>query len=363
MPKILHIADIHLDSAFSAHFDAQRAKLRRAEVLRCLSGILDRAKEVDILLIAGDLFDGASVSAETVSFLKRKFAEIKNTRVFIAAGNHDAYTPTSVYATEDLGENVHVFSTAAECVELTELRTRVFGASFSESFCDNRITFPQIEKKDGVTDIILVHADLTSKGAESRYNQIDKEFIEKCGADYLALGHIHKRTEIERCGETYYAYPGSPEGRGFDECGDMGFYTGTVENGVADIKFERACIRRMYRAEVDISGAEDNFGAAEIVRDAILKAGSYEDMYRIILKGRIKSGFLSTDIVKEEAGRDINYLELRDETKNDYDIDSIAKQNTICGEFVRIMKSNDADSELTEDAILLGLEALLGGDI
>ena len=98
MATFLHIADVHLDSAFSAHFDACRAQLRRSEVRRCLSGILDRAKSVDMLRIAGDLFDSRAVSAESVPFLKRKFAELTDTRVFISAGNHDPYSEDSIYA-------------------------------------------------------------------------------------------------------------------------------------------------------------------------------------------------------------------------------------------------------------------------
>ncbi len=366
MPTFLHTADIHLDSAFSAHFDAQRAKLRRSEVLRCLSGIIDRAKDVDLLLISGDLFDGKAVSSETISFLKRRFEEIKDTRVFISAGNHDPYTENSVYAKENLGENVHIFKTTPECVEIPELSVRVYGVSFDNTFCDKTITFPRIEKKNGITDIMVLHADLVS-GGDSRYNAIDKRFIENCGADYLALGHIHKRTEVLRAGDTYYAYSGIPEGRGFDECGDMGYYIGKIQNGVVDAEFEKGCIRRMFRTEIDISGAEDNLGAAEIIEKELQKIGSPQDMYRVILTGRTKGGFLNTEIVTEELLKNLSYVEVRDETRRDYDIEKIAEQNTLCGEFVRIMKDKlkepNADIELIDRAMSLGIEALLGGDV
>lgn len=367
MPTFLHTADIHLDSAFSAHFNSQRAKLRRSEVLRCLAGIIDRAKEVDLLLIAGDLFDGRVVSAETVSFLKRKFAELESTRVFISAGNHDPYTPSSVYAKEDFGENVHIFGTTPECVEIPELSTRVFGVSFGDTFCDETIAFPEIQKKDGITDIMVLHADLTAGGGSSRYNAIDKSFIESCGADYLALGHIHKRLEVLRAGNTCYAYPGIPEGRGFDECGDMGCYIGKIENGVVDVKFERTCVRRMYRTEVDISGAKDNLGVAEIAEKELKKIGSADDMYKVILTGRTENGFLNTEIIKDELLGKLNYVEVKDETRRGYDIEKLAQQNTLCGEFVKIMKrkmeESDADKGLIDEATALGIEALLGGDI
>ncbi len=366
MPTFLHTADIHLDSAFSAHFDAKHAEMRRREVLRCLSGIIERAKEVDLLLISGDLFDSKTPSAETVSFLKRKFAELGKTRVFIAAGNHDPYSAGSVYAKEDFGSNVHVFATYPECIEIPELSTRVFGASFGDAFCDDTIEFSPIEKEDGIADIMVLHGDLTSVGGNSRYNPIDKSFIENCGADYLALGHIHKRSEVLRVKSTYYAYPGVPEGRGFDECGDMGCYIGNISNGAVNAEFERTCIRRMYRTEVDISGVTDNLGAAEVVTREIEKLGSPEDMYRIILTGRTARGFLNPDIIKEELSSRVYHLEIRDETRGDYDIEQIAAQNTLCGEFVRIMQrkmqESGADSDVLHKAMALGIDTLLGGD-
>lgn len=367
MPTFLHFADAHLDSAFSAHFDAQRAGVRRGEVLRCLSGIIDRAKGLDLMLIAGDLFDGKTVSSETIAFLKRKFVELEGTRIFIAAGNHDPYSSDSVYAKEDFGKNVHIFKTVPECVEIPELKTRVYGVSFSDSFCDKTIEFPAIQKQEGVTDIMVLHADFTSAGGGSRYNPIDKSFVERCGADYLALGHIHKRSEISRVGNTYYVYSGVPEGRGFDECGDMGCYIGKIENGTPDIKFERTCIRRMYRAEVDISGATDNLSAAEIAAAEIERLGCADDMYRLILTGRVKRGFLNPDIIKEELAGRVHYLEVRDETRGEYCIDELAAQNTLCGEFVRIMQRKmaepSADRGILEEALAVGIEALLGGDL
>ncbi len=102
MPTFLHTADIHLDSAFSARFDAECAAQRRHELIRVVSDMADIAKELDIWLIAGDLFDGKNVSAETVAFLKRRFSEMPDTQIFIAAGNHDAFGENSYTHAKDL---------------------------------------------------------------------------------------------------------------------------------------------------------------------------------------------------------------------------------------------------------------------
>ncbi len=367
MPTFLHTADLHLDTAFSANLSTEQAVIRRSEMLRCFSGIIDKAKDVDLLLISGDIFDSSYVSKETISFLKRRFAEISDTHIFICCGNHDPYTQKSVYMREEFSENVHIFKDKWECVELSHIKTRVYGASLSDG-SDNLIeSFPGVEKEDGFTDIILLHGDVVSDNTESAYNPITKSFIENCKADYLALGHIHKRTEISRLGKTYYAYPGLPEGRGFDECGDMGYYIGVINEGVADVRFERACIRRLFRLVIDISGASDTFDALSIIKEAVFAHGDNNDMYRIYLCGRVMADTISFDVIEKEIKGMLYYVELIDDTKESYDIEGFASQNNLCGEFVRHMKTvidgaDDEECAVLEDALILGIEALTGGD-
>lgn len=366
MPTFLHTADIHLDSAFSARFDARRAAQRRHELLRAVSQMADIAKNLDIWLIAGDLFDGANISGETIAFLKRIFSEIPNTRIFISAGNHDAFSPNSIYAKEDFGDNVYVFPTTGACVELDDIRVRVFGASFASQSCE-RLAVPRIEKKDGYYDIMLLHADLVSRGGESAYNPIDKAFIENCGADYLALGHIHKRSEPQHIGNTMYAYSGPPEGRGFDECGDMGCYIGTIgDDGIA-VEFKSICRRRMIIAEVDLSNFKDNLEVVSAAEKKMLSMGGCEDIYRLVLKGRALRDTFNIDIIKEELLPRVHYLEIKDETVSAYDFDELAMRKDLCGDFVRAMnekiKNADADEKsVLNYALMIGTEALLGGD-
>lgn len=365
MPTFLHTADIHLDSPFSARFDTKRAELRRNELRRSVSDMFDLAKDVDLLLIAGDLFDGSCVSGETISFLKRKFSELPHTKIFIAAGNHDPFSPGSVYEREDFGDNVHVFSTQGECVEIPELKTRVYGVSFSSAVCEKTLEIPKIEKKDGYSDILLLHGDLVSLGGESNYNPIDKKLLENCGGDYVALGHIHKRSEVKRCGNTYYAYPGPPEGRGFDECGDMGCYIGSVDNGIADVQFKRVSRRRFFHVYADVSDAADSIHGAQIAMEEAEKLGTAEDLYKIILTGRATG--LNIDSIQEELSARLYFAEVYNETKPEYDVEKLAEQNTLCGEFVRIMQKrisslSGEEKAIARDAMLLGIEVLLGGD-
>lgn len=64
----------------------------------------------------------------------------------------------------------------------------------------------------------MLHGDLTS--ADSAYRPLRPERIAETNVQYLALGHIHARSEVRRAGRTLYAYSGCLQGLGFDETGE-----------------------------------------------------------------------------------------------------------------------------------------------
>ena len=68
MIKILHAADLHLDSAFAALTGAQAAQ-RRREQRAALDRLAQLAADCDLVLLAGDLFDGARVYRDTLDAL------------------------------------------------------------------------------------------------------------------------------------------------------------------------------------------------------------------------------------------------------------------------------------------------------
>ena len=62
--KILHCADIHLDSAMTANLDKDKARERRNELLASFKDMVGYAvKEcIGVIIIAGDLFDTRNIS-------------------------------------------------------------------------------------------------------------------------------------------------------------------------------------------------------------------------------------------------------------------------------------------------------------
>ena len=63
--KIIHCADLHLDSQMTANLTKEQARERKREILRTFTRMVEYASKNDVrvILIAGDLFDTRSVSA------------------------------------------------------------------------------------------------------------------------------------------------------------------------------------------------------------------------------------------------------------------------------------------------------------
>lgn len=363
MARIVHTADLHFDTPYSARLNSMQAELRRSELKSTFSAIVDKAKEADVFIIAGDLFDGKLVSQDTIDFLKRKFGELSHVPVFITAGNHDPYTADSVYAREDFGDNVHIFGGDMEYVDLEELKLRIHGVSFkAEAVESSQLT--TLELSEDFANILVMHGDVNPIG-DSRYNPLTEDALCNCGAEYVALGHIHTYSGVHaKEGKCSWAYPGNPEGRGFDETGDKGILIGTVEKGMASLEFLKMSKRRYFDLCLDVSDAKDEAQIYEMIENCLATTGSREDFYRITLEGRtnIISEYV-LDVLKEKAGELAFYVDIVDKTESAYDYVSMASEPSLRGRFVSMMleRAKNADAEERETiylAMKIGVDAL-----
>ncbi|NCB62099.1 MAG: DNA repair exonuclease [Clostridia bacterium] len=357
MIKFIHAADFHLDSPFRA-LPADKAAQRRAEQRELLDrfGRLAQDRGADLVLLSGDLLDGDNTYYETAQALARVLGQIK-ARVFIAPGNHDPCTPRSVYSTMAWPQNVHIFRNASvEAVEVPELHCVVYGCAFTGTERGDSPLAGFHAPEDGRLHFMCVHGDVGIKN--SRYGPIDASEIRASGLDYLALGHVHTRSEPARLGGTVWAYPGCPEGRGFDELGDKGVLWGQAEQGSLALEFVHLCRRRYEILEVDASA---DFETA-------LPDNAKDDSYRIIITG--ESGVEGVDVAALEkiAARHFYSVTLRDETKIRRDLWSRSGEDTLTGLFLRRMAQlrglarEENDPELIEQAVRFALAALEHGE-
>lgn len=231
MVSILHAADLHLDAPFSG-LAPQQAAQRRALQRQLPMELTELANRLNcqLLLLAGDVFDGSRICPETVEALQTAFSAFRG-KVFIAPGNHDPYTEASPWASAVWPDNVHIFKGQAEAVTLSELGCRIWGGGFTANRCDEGL--PRAEWQ-GLLEIGLFHGDPETTGP---YRAISQQEIRESGLNYLALGHIHKTAMPRLAGTTWYGWPGAAMGRGFDEIGPRGVFHVVLDTQTCSAEF------------------------------------------------------------------------------------------------------------------------------
>jgi DNA repair exonuclease SbcCD nuclease subunit len=350
--RLMHVADVHLGSEVATVPEKQEA--RKKELLRTFRRITQLCKEekMDLLLIAGDLFEGANVDPQIAASVKTYLAEVP-ARVFISPGNHDYVAMDSPYAEEDWPDNVTIFRGKMERVVLEDLKTAVYGAGFESTYVRSSLFDSQLPVEREYLNLCVVHGDLVSENQGSDYHGITPSVLSGSGMDYVALGHIHLRSPIEKAGNTWYAYPGCPEGRGFDELGEKGVYMGTISREKMDLRF-RPLSQRMYlMEEMDLSEVQNEIEAEKKIL-ALLKeryGESYEKhFYRIRVKGTMnrdqKIPWKNVELALKE---ELYFVKLVDETRMAVDYEEMAREKSLRGYFVQELFLQRKEAEKSGD--------------
>ena len=238
--KVLHVSDSHIGKRVNgmSMLDDQRYMLRQ---------ILDIAKkhQVSVLLIAGDVYDKASPSAEAVTVFDAFLTDAvaAGLRVLAIPGNHDS-AERIAYAQGLLEKQgvclPPVYAGAVERVELEDEHGPVeFWLLPFLKPGDVRRFFPDGEIGDdysaalravlgactidqGKRNVVLSHQLVTAYGTapdraddEIKLGGMDNVDVSVYDAfDYVALGHVHRP---QRVGRDTVRYSGSPLKYSFSE--------------------------------------------------------------------------------------------------------------------------------------------------
>jgi DNA repair exonuclease SbcCD nuclease subunit len=230
--RVLHTADVHLDSdgygdaaAQAAHRETGRSVFRR---------IVDRAlgDRVDLVLIAGDLFDHNRVPDETVAFVRGELDRLRQP-VVILPGNHDCLYPSAIYDRHDFtagAGHVHVIRKLdGESIDFPALDLVVWGRAMA----DHEPAFSPLAHMPTRDErrwcVALGHGFFfDERQRPDRSSPIFADEIRDSGWDYIALGHHHVRTDVSQ-GRVRAHYAGAPATDGRAEVLRVDF---SVDDGI-----------------------------------------------------------------------------------------------------------------------------------
>ena len=372
--RIMHIADVHLDSPFS-RLPIDKAEIRRREQRGVFTSMMMYAKSqrADLVLIAGDLFDIGYASEQTLDLITREFERAPECRFVISAGNHDPYSARSAYRLRKFPPNVYIFG-SSELSKFTfdDIGVDVYGWSFLSDTLDSNPLEGRIAEKTGNTPILCAHCDTSS--SSSKYAPVSVADIERFGAVYSALGHIHRGAGVRQfvCGYAY-GYSGCPSGRSFDECGEGGAYIAEIDRDTAgreqvSVRFEKFSVSTYESEQIDMTGVLSHAEAQERIRTFVdEKKYSERTSLRLTLRGLTGADVGDLGAFRaEDLG--LFSLEIRDKTLPTYDGERFMTDMTVRGAYYRViapmLESEDEEQRrIAAEALRVGFAALDGSEI
>jgi exonuclease SbcD len=379
MARFLHIADVHLG--------IKRYNLpdRTGDFFRAWSDVIERyaiARRVDFVLIAGDLFDRRVVEPQAANHAMAMLIKLADARipVIVIEGNHDQHEATSRFSWlrsfsqwgyikllephwEDGLATMREWDEEAKKGSYIDVAdARIFGSNWYGATTGN--VLPVLaqaaldKRRQGATNIMLLHSDVEGQLNHKVQNalSISKLVTMREAVDYLALGHTHKRFDIEG-----WAYnPGSLEACSVDEV-DVPRGAFLVETDGATIKTEFISATRDFfqrpfkRIPHEVGNLEDpeamRAEILETLRQACAQADEVADerkpVIELTLRGQLgfKNSLLRLDKLKEQAMEELRPLGLIINNK------TIPKQLAVAVGLSRDISRSERELRVIEDLI------------
>jgi len=391
--KFLQFSDVHMGATTSSsklNLPMDKTKQRQEE----LQGIFKKAcaiakeRNIDIVLIPGDLWDDESISTDMALFTFEQLQGIAPIPVFITPGNHDYYSFTSFYnktlyeetSRKKSPDNVHIFTEKTfqsfQFTTQTGVSINIAGIVYSE-VVNGRLFAQPIPKSPDALNILVFHGSLDNielSADKKKYFPFSKAELLNQGFDYAAIGHYHGYQQIkDEQGRIRGAYAGCPAGLGLDETGEKYLLYGEIEKG-GRINLENISLDKRQIRDIEIKW--DNLMSSdrvkEMIEDRLSQDGVNEDdIVYLRLNGVYPPAeplYLPDDFLKERFFHvQIDYSGLRP----DYDISAILNDlnadKKVEGMFVKkIMEKiekakkqkDEREERLWRAALYYGLDAV-----
>lgn len=330
--KFVHLADCHLGDRFD--FKSGLSNQIRENYKKSLENILRNNKDLDFLLIAGDLYERSLFTLKDYKELFDLIGEFGKD-VFYVAGNHDYIGEENEIIFKMKPDNLHIFT--SEKLEYYEINsTRIYGLSYRDRIFSKDFSY-DIDLDSDFFNILLVHA--TINNPESPYLNLNLDKLKKIGFDYVGLGHIHK---WENFGNNIY-YAGSIEPSDFSDIYDYGY----ILYDQGEISHVDSSIMNFLDISLDMSNFKDENELISYVNSKI--KSDRENYLRLNIVGTV-----NTKKVKE--GIRANHLEIRlTEAESLYNLVNLYP-NSLLEKYSK--KFPQGLSDMEKRALELGLDAI-----
>ncbi|MCC6554157.1 MAG: DNA repair exonuclease [Polyangiaceae bacterium] len=374
--KLVHAADLHLDSplrGLERYEGAPVAEIRGA-TRRAFEALVDLclAEQADLLLLAGDVYDGDWRDYNTGLFFAKQLSRLRpaGIQVVLIRGNHDAQSQITRHL--ELPDNARELATdRAQTVVFERLGVAVHGQGFAARAVTEDLAAGYPEAVPGLFNVGMLHTALSGREGHEPYAPSSVETLAGKGYSYWALGHVHTREVIST--DPWIVFPGNLQGRHAREPGAKGASLVTVEGGrVLEVEHRPLDVVRWCVCEVDVTGAQSALDAVELARDAleqrVAEAGGRTVAAQVVLRGRTRAhAALHADLERwtqqiRAAANDAGGLwveRVRHDTQAPLDLAALQDRGDAIGQLARSLRAlRDDEAGLT--SLLDELSSLKG---
>ena len=247
MLRIVHAADVHLDTPYRRHDEAVRARLREAG-REAFTRLIDLAleRQADALLIAGDLFDNELLTLATERVLVDELTRATSAglTVVYATGNHDPGRANyRAMGIDWPAQRFHLVASRQPRQFAIKRAGEVVGwvvAAGHQTPREDRDLAAAFPHAPGPEPAVgLLHAHVVGAKSIDQHHSYAPTSLESLDPSYAywALGHIHQGQPVRSDPPVHYS--GNAQGRHFGEDGAKGALVVTLEHGAApEIEFQ-----------------------------------------------------------------------------------------------------------------------------
>lgn len=362
--KILHCADLHLDSKMTSNLDREKARQRKNELLYTFEKMIEYAADCDIkvILISGDMFDRSSISATARNAVISAIVNHSDIHFYYLKGNHDQ--DNFLASMDDIPANIFLFDEQWKCYE--EGNICIYGLELNANNASG--AYMSLNADPNRFNIVMLHGQESESVARDKAEVIDLKSLRNKNLDYLALGHVHARKLEDLDRRAKYCYPGCLEGRGFDECGKHGFVVIDVEEdtGKYTCEFVDFAFRELYRIPVDVSQC---MTSSEMIQKIDAKIDEIDccdrSLIRVELVGEVDVECeKDMEYISSHYANRFYFVKVEDHTKLSMNQQNYLLDESLKGEFVRMVMQDESICEEDKTTIIrYGMQVLAGEEV
>ncbi|HZF49989.1 MAG TPA: DNA repair exonuclease [Polyangiaceae bacterium] len=362
--KFVHAADIHLDSPLQGleRYEGAPVEQIRGATRRAVENLVDMCilEGADLLVIAGDLYDGNWKDYNTGLFFAAQMSKLRaaDIPVVLIRGNHDA--ASQITRSLRLPDNVTELSTRrAETKVLGDLGVAVHGQGFANKAVTDDLAARYPDRIPGLFNVGLLHTCVDGREGHESYAPCKREALLQKGYEYWALGHVHKREVLHE--EPWVVFPGNLQGRHARETGPKGATVVTVENGrVVSAAHRSLDAVRWTACEVNIGPAASGHDVVDLARMRLQKSLEEADgravAARVIIEGSSRAhaelcqnperwGNEVRAAAMEVGGEGVWVEKIRIRTRTPIDLEELRDRDDALGQLVRSIQAIKTDQD------------------